>query len=63
MDLKIVVPLPAVSDKLFDSDIANEKEVPTPEENPEVEKINQEARAEYHLNHPTISEFIKELKE
>ena len=58
MDLKVVVPLPTVSDKLFDSDVSK-KEATIPDENPEVEKINQEARAEYHLNHPTLSEFLK----
>ena len=55
---EIVIPIPFVSNQLFDKDIAKDHEIPSPDSDPRIEAINQEARKEYHLAHPTWKEFL-----
>jgi len=55
---KIVVPIPFVSNQLFDNDIKNKYDTPSPDSNPCVEAINQGARKKYHFDHPTWKEFF-----
>ena len=55
---KISIPIPFVSDQLFDYDIKKNHAPPSPDSNPGIETINREARAEYHLNYPTWKEFF-----
>ena len=47
-----------LSDKLFDYAIEKRDVIFTPDHNPLVESINQDARNEYHLYHPTWREFV-----
>jgi len=58
MEGKVLVPISFVSNQLFDQDIKKHHEFPSPDSNPCVEAINQEARKEYKLNHPTWKEFF-----
>lgn len=62
--MKIEIPIPAVSDILFDSEIQKTEIDKSPGIDPEeIEKINQEARQEYKDQHPTIKEFVEELND
>jgi len=55
---EILVPIPFVSNQLFDNDIKKTYDAPSPDSNPCIEEINQEARKKYHLDHPTWKEFF-----
>lgn len=55
---KISIPIPFVSDQLFDYDVKKNHAFPSADANPSIETINREARIEYHLNHPTWKEFF-----
>ena len=55
---EIVIPIPFVSNQLFDRDVKKNDEVPSPDSDPRIEAINREARKEYHLAHPTWKEFF-----
>lgn len=59
MEGKVLVPISFMSNQLFDHDIKKHHELPTPDSNPFIEAINQEARKEYQLNHPTWKEFTQ----
>ena len=60
--MKIEIPIPTISDFLFDSEITK-TEIDKSPESEEIEKINQEARQEYKDQHPTIKEFVEELND
>jgi hypothetical protein len=55
---EIIIPVPFLSNQLFDHDIKKHHELPSPDSNPCIEAINQEGRKEYQLNHPTWKEFF-----
>lgn len=58
LEYQITIPITFLSDKLFDYAIIKRDVVFAPDRNPLVEAINQEARNEYHLYHPTWREFV-----
>jgi len=55
---KILIPIPFVSDRLFDYAIKKNHVPPSADADPRIETINREVRTEYHLNHPTWKEFF-----
>lgn len=55
---QIVIPLPFLSNQLFDKDIANNHELPSSDSDSRIDAINGKARNEYHLAHPTWKEFF-----
>lgn len=57
-EYQITIPVSFLSDKLFDYAIEKRAVIFTPDHNPLVEAINQDARNEYHLYHPTWREFV-----
>lgn len=57
IEFQIMIPVPFVSDRLFDSTIGRENVINDPEPNSLVEDINQTARLKHHLYHPTWKEF------
>jgi hypothetical protein len=57
IEFQIVIPVPFVSDQLFDSTISKSEGINDPESNLLVEEINQAARRKHHLDHPTWEEF------
>ena len=58
LEFQITIPIAFLSDQLFDYAIKKRAVAFAPDRNPLVESINQEARNEYHLDHPTWREFV-----
>jgi len=58
LEFQISIPVAFLSDKLFDYAIEKGNVIITPDRNPLVESINQDARNEYRLYHPTWREFV-----
>ena len=58
LEFQISIPVVFLSDKLFDYMIKKGNVIITPDRNPLVESINQDARNKYHLYHPTWREFV-----
>ncbi len=58
LEFQISIPVAFLSDKFFDYAIKKEEVIITPDCNPLVESINQDARSKYHLYHPTWREFL-----
>lgn len=65
MDFKITVPIPQVSDALFDSEVGNTPAASAGEPGlaqDEMDKLNVEEQARYREEHPSLKEFVGGLK-